>query len=98
MSNIEDIVDSLENKISKMLHKLELLKQTNLNLTEELKASKVEIQNQKLQITEWEEKYGTLKMANSMLGGNENKRETKLKINALIRDIDHCICATLRLM
>ena len=26
MSNIEDIVDSLENKISKVLHKLELLK------------------------------------------------------------------------
>jgi hypothetical protein len=26
-----------------------------------------------------------------MLGSDDNKRETKLKINALIRDIDHCI-------
>ncbi|TXG39435.1 hypothetical protein [Seonamhaeicola maritimus] len=91
MSNIEDIVDSLENKISKVLHKVELLKQANLKLTEELDTSKKEIQNQKLHIAEWEEKYDTLKMANSILGGDENKRETKLKINALIRDIDHCI-------
>lgn len=91
MSNIEDIVDSLENKISKVLHKLELLKQANLKLSEELNASKKEIHNQKLQIVEWEEKYDTLKMANSILGSDDNKRETKLKINTLIRDLDYCI-------
>ncbi|WP_299549599.1 hypothetical protein [Seonamhaeicola sp.] len=91
MSNIEDIVDSLENKISKVLHKLELLKQANLKLSQELEASKKEIQNQKLHIAQWEEKYDALKMANSILGSDDNKRETKLKINALIRDIDHCI-------
>ena len=91
MSNIEDIVDSLENKISKVLHKLELLKQANLKLNEELEASNKELQNQKLHIASWEEKYEALKMANSILGSDDNKRETKLKINALIRDIDHCI-------
>ena len=91
MSNIEDIVDSLENKISKVLHKLELLKQANFKLTEELNVSNKEIQNQKLHIANWEEKYEALKMANTILGSDDNKRETKLKINALIRDIDHCI-------
>jgi len=91
MSNIEDIVDSLENKISKVLHKLELLKQANLKLKEELEASRRDIQNKKRHIASWEEKYDALKIANSMLGSNDNKRETKLKINALIRDIDHCI-------
>ncbi len=91
MGNIEDIVDSLENKISKVLHKLELLKLANSKLTEELEVSKKEIQNQKLHIASWEEKYEALKMANAMLGSDDNKRETKLKINALIREIDHCI-------
>mgnify|MGYP000291874472 CR=1 FL=1 len=91
MSNIEDIVDSLENKISKVLHKLELLKLANLKLNEELEVSKQEISAQKEHISSWEEKYEALKMANTILGGDENKRETKLKINALIRDIDHCI-------
>ncbi|MCF7569345.1 hypothetical protein L3X37_13400 [Sabulilitoribacter arenilitoris] len=91
MSSIEDIVDSLENKISKVLHKLELLKQANYKLNEELQVSKLELQSHKLQITNWEEKYEALKIANSILGSDDNKRETKLKINALIRDIDHCI-------
>lgn len=91
MSNIEDIVDSLENKISKVLHKLEVLKRTNLKLNEELEVYKQQLQGKELQIVAWEEKYEALKMANSILGSDENKRETKLKINALIRDIDHCI-------
>ena len=91
MSNIEDIVDSLENKISKVLHKLELLKLANSKLNEELEVSKKEIQNQKLHMASWEEKYDALKLANTILGGDDNKRETKLKINALIREIDHCI-------
>ena len=91
MSNIEDIVDSLENKISKVLHKLELLKLANLKLNEELEVSKQEISSQKKPIAGWEEKYEALKMANTILGSDDNKRETKLKINALIREIDHCI-------
>jgi hypothetical protein len=32
-----------------------------------------------------------LKMANAMLGSDQYKRETKLKINALVRDIEQCI-------
>lgn len=91
MSNIEDIVDSLENKISKVLHKLELLKLANSKLNEELEVSKQEILNQKSLIANWEENYEALKVANTILGSDDNKRETKLKINALIRDIDHCI-------
>ncbi|OYX27308.1 MAG: hypothetical protein B7Z06_04435 [Flavobacteriales bacterium 32-35-8] len=91
MSNIEDIVDSLENKISKVLHKLEVLKRANLKLNEELEISKQQLQDKQQQIVAWEEKYEALKMANTILGSDENKRETKLKINALIRDIDHCI-------
>ena len=36
MGELVDIVDSLENKISKLLHKLELLHNTNIKLEEEL--------------------------------------------------------------
>ena len=39
MSNIEAIVDSLENRISKVLHKLEVLKQTNAKLSDDLALS-----------------------------------------------------------
>ena len=91
MSKIEDIVDALENKISKVLHKQEVLKQTNAKLAERLEQHQQKFLEQQEEIASWNEKYETLKIANSMLGGDENKRDTMLKINALIRDIDHCI-------
>ena len=91
MSHIEDIVDSLENKISKVLHKLEVLKQANLKLEESLQKSDKELKEQQNHVVIWQEKYEALKMANSLLGSDNNKRETKLKINTLIREIDHCI-------
>ncbi|WP_299124738.1 hypothetical protein [Winogradskyella sp. R77965] len=91
MSKIEDIVDALENKISKILHKQEVLKQTNAKLSEQLEQQQQKLLEQQEELGSWVEKYDTLKIANSMLGSDENKRETKLKINALIRDIDHCI-------
>ena len=86
-----EIVDSLENKISKMLHKLELLDQANLKLEEELNAMKKGHELTKNSAMEWEEKYNSLKLASSMLGSNTNKTEAKLKINTLIRELDHCI-------
>ena len=91
MSNLSEIVDSLENRISKLLHQHEKVKQKNLSLEEELKIMKSqEIQSQKM-IEQWQEKCGSLKLANSMLGSDQHKRETKLKINALVREIDQCI-------
>jgi hypothetical protein len=33
----------------------------------------------------------TLKITNSLLGSEDYKRDTKLKINSLIREIDYCI-------
>jgi len=91
MSKIEDIVDSLENKISKVLHKLEVLKQTNTKLSQELAMQQQKCLQQQEELSSWVEKYESLKIANSLLGSDENNKETKLKINALIRDIDHCI-------
>ena len=91
MSKIGDIVDALENKISKILHKQEVLKQTNAKLSNQLEQQQQKILEQQEEIVVWIDKHDTLKMANSMLGSDDNKRETKLKINTLIRDIDHCI-------
>ena len=73
------------------MHKHEVLKQTNAKLAERLEQHQQKFLEQQEEIASWNEKYETLKIANSMLGGDENKRDTKLKINALIRDIDHCI-------
>jgi hypothetical protein len=91
MGNIEDIVDALEIKVSKVLQNQGVLKEANVKLSQEIEQYKSTIKNQELAIEAWKEKYNSLKMANTILGSDEDKRETKLKINALIREIDHCI-------
>lgn len=91
MSNLSEIVDSLESRIGELLIRHEKLNKANAALEEELKI----LQSNRLQfekeIEAWAEKCNSLKLANSMLGSDQHKRETKLKINALIREIDHCI-------
>ena len=57
----------------------------------ELLVSQRTQQNQSDEIASLESQLDTLKMVNSLLGSEENKRETKLKINSLIREIDYCI-------
>ena len=91
MSNLSEIVDSLENRIGKLLNKHEKLKKANAELEEELTVLKSKQQQFETEIEHWIEKCNSLKLANSMLGSDQHKRETKLKINALVREIDHCI-------
>jgi len=91
MSELVEIVDSLENKISKLLHKMELLQQSRLNLEREMESLRSDYEAAQRSVEEWEEKYKSLKLANTMLGSETNKTEAKLKINQLIRELDHCI-------
>jgi phage shock protein A len=91
MNSTLKLVDSLENRVSKLLHRLAVMEQKNQQLRQELVDSKEENQQLHDEISQWEEKYKTLKIANSMLGSDNNKKEAKLKINTLIRQIDHCI-------
>ncbi|WP_297797118.1 hypothetical protein [uncultured Eudoraea sp.] len=91
MSELVEIVDSLENKISKLLHKIELLNKAKERLEQEVTDLKTEDETIRNTILEWEERYNSLKLANSMLGSDTNKTEAKLKINTLIRELDYCI-------
>ncbi|AVR46732.1 hypothetical protein C7S20_16480 [Christiangramia fulva] len=91
MSEITEIVDNLENRISKLLHKFEIMKQANESLQQELTSVKQEYQKLEEDLEASNNQVQTLKAANAMLGSTDHKRETKLKINSLIREIDQCI-------
>lgn len=91
MSELLERVDSLQNTISKLLHRYEVLLKNNSKLQEENDQLKRQKTDLTLHINNWETKYNTLKTANALLGSKEYKTETKLKINAMIREIDQCI-------
>jgi chromosome segregation ATPase len=91
MSVIAEIIDTLENKVEKLILKIKRLDQNTQELKIELTKSANIIQTQANEIEALKSQYETLKIANSLLGSDDNKRETKLKINSLIREIDYCI-------
>jgi len=91
MSEIAEIIDSLENRIEKLFKKIESLENNAIGLKAELENAMAVNQKQSQEIAALKTECDALKMANSLLGGEENKRDTKLKINSLIREIDHCI-------
>ena len=91
MSNLSEIVDSLENRVSNLLQNYENLKSAKLKLEEELTTIKSHQSQLKEEIDVWRNECSSLKLANSMLGSDDYKRETKLKINELVREIDKCI-------
>lgn len=91
MSQLSEIVDTLENRISKLLHNYDKLKQSKLKLETQFQQLESQHRLNLEQMDEWKEKFESLKLAHSMLGSDQYKRDTKLKINALIREIDQCI-------
>ncbi len=91
MSELLERVDSLQNTLSKLLHRHQVLQQRHQQLIKEMSDLTAERDKTVGLLDQLDLKYGTLKAANAMLGSKEFKTETKLKINMLIREIDTCI-------
>jgi chromosome segregation ATPase len=91
MSEITEIIDTLENKIQKLFLKINSLEEKKQELEKQLTISVGSNQNQNLVIEQLKKDIETLKITNSLLGSEDYKRDTKLKINSLIREIDYCI-------
>ncbi|TGD56754.1 hypothetical protein [Flavobacterium humi] len=91
MSEIGGIVDSLEVRFQRLFKKMESLQQANHELAVKLEESDAVIENQNQEIKNLRSNFDSIKITNSLLGSDEYKRDTKQKINSLIREIDYCI-------
>jgi len=91
MSEIAEIIDSIENKVQKLLDKIDHLEKKNQVLQQALTVSNKNMQNQHNVFEELKKDIESLKMTNSLLGSEDYKRDMKLKINSLIREIDYCV-------
>ena len=93
MSKIETIVQTLEQNTNQIIDQIGLLKKENGALKREIIDLKTQNKDQLLMLEEKQAEFDSLKIASSMLGSNEDKRASKLKINALIKEINDCIAS-----
>ncbi|MFK5878088.1 MAG: hypothetical protein QM478_01185 [Flavobacteriaceae bacterium] len=91
MSNITQAANLLEDKLDRLLEVYTFLREENEFLHQRIATLENQLTEKSQQLGEKENSYNMLKIAKTIEGSNNNTRETKLKINALIRDIDKCI-------
>ena len=91
MSNTIEAVNLLEIKLKNLLSNYDfLLKENELLLQNSSKLQHQLLENKQL-FEQREEQFKLLKIAKTIEGSDNSTRDTKFKINALIREIDKCI-------
>ncbi len=91
MSNTLEAIHLLEDKLQKLLSNYEFLKNENeILLQSTTKLQHLLLEKEQLLATQKKE-YDLLKIAKTINGSSTDTRNTKLKINTLIREIDKCI-------
>ena len=91
MSNILEAIHSLEDKLQTLLSNYEFLKKENEILLQSTTTFQQKILEQEQKLANQKKEYDLLKIAKTIDGSGTNTRDTKLKINTLIREIDKCI-------
>jgi hypothetical protein len=91
MSNTLEAIHLLEDKLKNLLSNYEFLKNENQILLQ----SNTELQHQLIEKQQYllnqKKEFDLLKIAKTIDGSGSNTKDTKLKINTLIREIDKCI-------
>ena len=91
MKNTLAYIDLLEVSIKKLIAEKQELSDENKKLNVSLLETEHHQKALYNEIERLQKENQTLKNANAILGSTEFKRETKLKINSLIKEIDQCI-------
>ena len=91
MSNILEAIHSLEDKLQTLLSNYEFLKNENEILLQSTTKLQHQLFIREQLLAEQKKQYDLLKIAKTIDGSSTNTRDTKLKINTLIREIDKCI-------
>jgi hypothetical protein len=86
-----ETIHLLENRLNNLLSNYDFLKNENEILLQNARMYQQKLLEQQKLIEGQQKEYNLLKIAKTIEGSKENTRDTKLKINALIREIDKCI-------
>jgi|TARA_R110002049_G_scaffold25354_7_gene89180 hypothetical protein len=91
MSNTLEAIHLLEDRLKNLLSNYEFLKKENEILLQSTTNFQQKILEQEQIIINQKKEFDLLKIAKAIDGSGTNTRDTKLKINTLIREIDRCI-------
>lgn len=91
MAQTLEVLKQLESRTFQLIQKLNRLEEKLINSEKNQKSLIEKNKELKNDIQKLLVENERLKSANAILGSKDYKRETKLKINRLIREVDSCI-------
>ena len=89
--SLNNIINSIENKLNNLLSAYQKEKEINLNLSQENARLFSEIKQKSSEIDDLKDKIKLMSISKSVDVSQGDIRQTKLKINEYIREIDKCI-------
>jgi hypothetical protein len=91
MSNTLEAIHLLEKSLQNLLSNYEFLKRENEILLQNNTSLQKELLEKEQVLDILKKEFESLKIAKTIEGSSSNTKDTKLKINSLIKEIDKCI-------
>tara|TARA_B100000795_G_C22789546_1_gene436250 strand:- start:1180 stop:1470 length:291 start_codon:yes stop_codon:yes gene_type:complete len=91
MSNTLEVIHLLEDKLKTLLSNYDFLKNENQILLQNNTILQNQLLEKEQKLVTHKKEFDMLKIAKTIEGSSTNTKDTKLKINALVREIDKCI-------
>ena len=91
MTEKESIINSLEEKVKKLVTLHKSLKSENQHFSSENNDLRDIIKLKDNELKDLQGRYEQLKLAKLLVTGSEDVHEAKLKVNKIVREIDKCI-------
>jgi len=88
---MKNIVEKIEAKLGKLIESYQFVKQDKLILKKENEDFVVSLKLKEIEISNLQEKVKLMNISKSVDVSKQDAKETKLKINEYVREIDKCI-------
>ena len=88
---MKNIVNNIEVKLGKLIAKYQQVKQEKLILQQENEDFVSSLKLKEIEILNLQEKVKLMNISKSVDASNQEVKETRLKINEYVREIDKCI-------
>ena len=91
MNDTIEAIHLLEEKLGNLFSNYIFLIKENVILLQNVSNLQRQLLEKEQLLEQQKQEFNLLKIAKTITGSNQSTRDTKLKINALIREIDKCI-------
>lgn len=91
MADQDSKLNEIKTKLEQLISSYEMCLEANAMLTSEIEEIKSRLDKRNAEYDELKERFETLKVARSIGETPEGKKEARDKINAIVREVDHCM-------